>query len=128
MTVASSETLPRVVRFLDTVDAPDSQCPHCGATGRYILRFQVADGRTLGAMRGCAKLFPASRIATEELRLRNKLGDYAKRGWSLNAADAKALQAIDAFYAGTLDEASALREVDYAKSSNSARRRARYGR
>ena len=40
-------SFPRIVRFYETHDAPDSQCPHCGATGRYILTFQVEDGRRL---------------------------------------------------------------------------------
>lgn len=62
MTVGS---LPRIVRFLEPVDAPGSQCPHCGAEGRYIERFVVEDGRTLGAMRGwrpCRRLRPSFRV------------------------------------------------------------------
>lgn len=115
---------PRIVRFLETIDAPDSECPHCGARGRFILTFVVEDGRQLAAMRGCAKLFPVSRIATEELRLRKKQTDYIKKGWNgLNRADTEALAAIDSFYAGVMDERSALSRVAEAKYINTARYR-----
>ena len=122
---APSAPLPQIVRFFETLDAPDSQCPHCGATGRFILRFQVADGRQLGAMRGCVKLFPVSRAAREELRLRGKLADYSKRGWQLNRRDSEALAALDAFFAGDVSEAHALGIVAGAKLANSARYRRR---
>jgi hypothetical protein len=115
-------SLPRIVRFLGTDDAPGSSCPHCGAEGRYILRFVLEDGRHAGAMRGCVQLFPVSRIATEELRLRTKLADYQKRGWNgLNRRDVEALNAIESFYAGTCDERSALSVIDGAKRANTAR-------
>jgi hypothetical protein len=117
------DELPRIVRFLGTDDAPDSSCPHCGATGRYIHRFMVDDGRTLAAMSGCVKLFPCSRIATEEARLRKKLEERTRRGWKLGWSDRNALDACDRFYAGTLDERSALRTIDLAKRSNQARYR-----
>lgn len=113
--------LPRIVRFLGTDDSPDSACPHCGATGRYIHRFIVDDGRTLAAMSGCVKLFPCSRIAIEEQRLRKKLEDRAKRGWLLGRADQDALGAIDLFYAGVLDERTALERVNSAKRYNQSR-------
>jgi len=117
---------PRIVRFLETLDAGEgATCPHCGATGRYILRFMTEDGRELGAMRGCAKLFPVSRIAVEELRLRTKLADYEKQGWSLNKRDSEALDAIDGFYAGMIGERAALAIVDRAKRANTMRYRGR---
>ncbi len=115
--------LPRIVRFLETSDCPDSSCPHCGATGRFILRFQVDDGRTLGAMRGCAKLFPVSRVAIEELRLREKAAKYAKLGWRLNRVDSLAVDYIESFYAGTATEREALYAVDAAKAYNTRGRR-----
>lgn len=115
--------LPRIVRFIGTDDAPDSECPHCGATGRYIHRFVVEDGRTLAAMSGCVKLFPSSRIAHEEARLRKKLDERKRKGWKLNWSDSRALEAIEQFYAGAIDERSALRAVDSAKRSNQARYR-----
>ena len=123
MTVAS---LPRIVHFLETSDSPGAQCPHCGAEGRWILRFVVEDGRTLAAMRGCAKLFPVSRVATEELRLQTKLASYKKRfgaSATLNRRDSEALAAIEAFYAGHWDERSVLSIIDGAKRANQARYR-----
>lgn len=119
-------SFPRIVRFIGTDDCPGSSCPHCGAEGRFILRFQVDDGRQLAAMRGCAKLFPVCRVATEELRLRTKLADYAKRGWNgLNRRDSEALAAIEEFYAGSRDERSTLSVVDGAKAANTAKSRGR---
>lgn len=121
---APISTLPRIVRFLETQDCPGASCPHCGATGRYILRFVVADGRTLGAMRGCVQLFPVSQIAHEEKRLTDKLKRYKKNGWNgLNRADSAALDAIEAFYAGTGTEQQALCLVSVAKKSNALRHR-----
>lgn len=119
------QSLPRIIRFLDTTDAPDSCCPHCGATGRYIHRFVVEDGRHLAAMSGCVKLFPVSPVALEEARLRKKAADYAKRGRKLNRADSDALDAIDGFYAGTVEERRALDMVRWAKQANTAKYRGR---
>jgi len=116
--------LPRIVRFIGTDDCEGASCPHCGATGRYIHRFQVADGRTLAAMSGCVKLFPVSPVAVEEARLRKKLADYKARGWNgLNRVDTQALDAIEQFYAGVVDERTAMRFAVSAKRSNAMRYR-----
>lgn len=107
----SDTPLPTIVRFLGTVDAgAGASCPHCGATGRYIVRFQVRDGRSLGAMRGCARLFPVSALAREHERLVAKAERYAKQRppWKLNRGDQEALEAIEAAIAGQLDESTAL--------------------
>lgn len=117
------QPLPRIVRFLGTDDSPDSECPHCGSKGRFIHSFLVDDGRRLAAMSGCVKLFPCARIATEEARLRKKEADFKKRGWKLNGSDQRALEAVDQFYAGLIDERAALRTVDLAKRSNQSRYR-----
>lgn len=117
---------PRIVRFTGRHDMPDSSCPHCGATGRWIHTFVVDDGRHLAAMSGCVKLFPVSRIATEEARLRQKLERYQKSfgaGARLNQRDTEALNAIDSFYAGIGDERSVLSIIDSAKRANQARYR-----
>ena len=116
--MSQMQALPRIVRFLGTDDSPESSCPHCGATGRYILRFIVEDGRTLAAMRGCAKLLPQSRIAGEELRLRKKAADRTRNGWKLSRRDEEALAACDRFYAGELTEQHALQIIDSAKHFN----------
>lgn len=119
--------LPRIVRFLETIDAPDSQCPHCGANGRYILRFVVEGGATRMAMRGCAKLFPVSQIANEELRLIDKeTKNRTTYGRGLGKNDQSALDAIEAFYAGHCTEAQALAIVRQAKQANVIARQRRY--
>lgn len=121
-----SQPFPKIVRFLETEDSPGAQCPHCGATGRYIHRFVVEGGRTLAAMSGCVKLFPVSRVAVEEARLRKKLEGYRKNyGASarLNRRDTEALESIEAFYRGDGDERGVLAIVDGAKRANSARYR-----
>ena len=126
MNQPSTQQLPRIVRFLGTDDAPGSCCPHCGAEGRYTIRFVLEDGRHGGAMRGCVQLFPVSRVAIEELRLRDKLASYVKRfgqSATLNRRDTEALDACDAFYAGTRDERSTLSIIDGAKRANQARYR-----
>lgn len=125
MSAAAVMSLPRIVRFLETSDCPDSACPHCGASGRYILSFQVEDGRTLAAMRGCAKLFPVSQVAVEHLRLMTKAARLAKNGWKLNRRDSEAVDACEAFFAGTMSERSALSIISGAKSANAARYRSR---
>lgn len=115
--------LPRIVRFLGTDDSPDSECPHCGARGRFIHSFIVEDGRRLAAMSGCVKLFPVSRVALEEQRLRKKAADRAKKGWVLNRDDRRALDAIERYFAGELEERYALSLVDSAKANNVNRAR-----
>lgn len=119
MTVAS---LPRIISVIETRDCPDSECPHCGARGRWIISFRTADGRTLSAMRGCFKLFPQSPLVREEERLRAKASSFGGR---LNRLDDEALAAIEACAAGYLDEHSAIRRVESAKRANSARYRSR---
>lgn len=118
-------TFPRIIRFLGTDDCPDSSCPHCGCTGRYITRFVVEDGRTLGAMRGCLALFPVSPVAQEEQRLIKKQERLAKNGWKLNRADRAAMDAIAQFHAGGISEWQALRECQDARRSASLRLRER---
>lgn len=82
----------------------------------------------MGAMRGCVQLFPCSRVAHEELRLRQKLESLQKRfgmAATLNRRDTEAMDAIDEFYAGTRDERSTLCVIDGAKRANQARYRGR---
>lgn len=119
--LATTVRLPRIVRFLGVDDAPGASCPHCGAEGRYILRFQVEDGRSLGAMRGCAKLFPASQVAHEHLRLTQKAERYAKLGWKPNRADSEAMDACERFFAREVSESYALGVIKSAKRANQMR-------
>lgn len=100
--------LPRIVRFLGTDDhgpGGSTSCPHCGATGRYVIRFQVEDGRELGAMRGCVKLFPVTELARHHEYFMAKQARYAAQRppWELNACDAEALRGIEDAIAGKVD-------------------------
>jgi len=83
-------------------------------------------GKTAAAMSGCVKLFPVSRVAIEEARLKKKLEGYVKQygaSAKLNRRDTEALDAIEAFYDGVRDERSVLAIVDGAKKANAARYR-----
>lgn len=88
---------PRIVAFLGTDDyGPGcASCPHCGATGRYIVRFRVEDGRHLGAMRGCLRLFPVTPLAQEHGRLLDKQKRMESQGWKLSRRAAEALAAVE---------------------------------
>lgn len=92
--------LPRIVKFLGIDDhgpGGSTSCPHCGATGRYVIRFQVEDGRQLGAMRGCIKLFPVTELARQHEYLVAKKARYAAQRppWQLSERDRDALQRIE---------------------------------
>lgn len=123
---AGATKLPRIVRFFGTVE--NDNCPHCGATGKYVHRFATDDGRHLGAMSGCVRLFPVSPVAQEHMRIAKKATDAAKFGRQLNRWDLAALEAIESFYAGTMSESDAIRRVQQEKSAASAWRQARYRR
>lgn len=129
----AAEALPRIVRFLGTSDAggADAFCPHCGATGRYVHTFQCEDGSTRGAMSGCIQLFPVHPIASAALRLearqlglRQRFGLTAK----LNSWDQQIREAIDEFYAGTMDERTALYRIRCAEQAKQNYRGARIRR
>lgn len=104
-------SLPRIVRFLGTDDSPGAACPHCGAEGRWVHRFEVEGGRTLGAMSGCVKLFPIAPVALVALELDARVRDYHKRGWQISGWLAQALNEVDAYYRGERTEDSVCREV-----------------
>lgn len=114
-----TERLPTIVRFFEPIRSEPGQaeCPHCGARGATIHRFQVEDGRQLGAMSGCVKLFPLSPIANEDLRLRTKVAGYARQGRRLSSWDLEKRAAIDAFYEGAIDLAAATARIATANAS-----------
>lgn len=127
-------SLPRIVRFLGTSDAGPladgggTVCPHCGAEGRYVHAFECEDGSRRGAMSGCVKLFPVSPIAEIDMRLHERERDLRKRFGptaKLNSWDAQIRDALDAFYAGTLDERSALMRAQVAEQAKRNWRRTR---
>lgn len=120
-------TAPRIVRFTGKTDAGEfgaASCPCCGAPGRYVYSFQLADqpNREFGAMAGCLKKrFTVAPIAWEEQRLREKARSFEKKGWKLNSVDRAALRAIESFYAGDIAEHYAMATVEAAKAENMAR-------
>jgi hypothetical protein len=131
--MAAIASLPRIVRFLGTSDAggPDAVCPHCGATGRYVHSFECEDGSTRGAMSGCIQLFPVHPIASAALRLSDRERDLRERFGrtaKLNSWDQQIREAIDAFYAGTMDERAAMYQIQCAEQAKRNYRRSRWGR
>lgn len=124
MPVLSS--LPKITRFLGTSDAGSPRdgggtvCPHCGAEGRYVHSFECEDGSRRGAMSGCIKLFPVHPIAQVDLTLNEKERDLVKRfgkGATLNTWDKQIRGAIDAFYAGTMNEYQAIGIINGARQA-----------
>lgn len=112
--------LPRIVRFFPSSYAPDSTCPHCGARGALVHRFEVEGGARMGAMSGCVQLFPVAPVAAADLKLQTKEREYARRGFNMPSWDREKREAIDAFYAGTLDERATLDRVRAAESKAKA--------
>jgi hypothetical protein len=104
-------SLPRIMRYLDSVSSEGSQCPHCGADGRTIHRFVCEDGTTRGAMSGCVKLYPISPLAREAMTLDRKIKGYVKRGLNLASWDQDKATALGEFYAGFITEAQALAAI-----------------
>lgn len=126
MTQARAQ-LPRIIRFLGTSDSPGSCCAHCGCEGRWVHSFVVEGGVQRSAMSGCVKLFPISPIAAAHLDVEKRIADRAKKGWQPSSWDVRALDAIEAFYAGTMSEHEALNVVARERRSASLYRRARFG-
>lgn len=128
---------PKVIQFLGITDGgpcddgPTAMCPHCGADGRYIHWFVTDDGHTRGAMAGCVKLFPVSPIAAAHQKLVEKEADLMKRfgrDAHLNSWDTKKMQTIEAFYAGEITEADALRTISYQTAAATSWRRSKGSR
>jgi hypothetical protein len=107
---ATQTSLPTIARFDGVMDSGEFgavNCPHCDAKGRYIYKFTTTDGRHLGAMAGCVKLYPVSPIAGEQKALMDKL----KAKGELNSWDLDKQLTIDQFYRGDIDEDLALRAI-----------------
>lgn len=107
--------LPRIVRFEGVHDSGEygnASCPHCGADGRYVWTFTVEDGRTLGAMSGCLKLYPVSPLAEEHKRIIERQKQRAKRDGKLASWDVAKLEAIAAVASGEMDENTGLAIVE----------------
>lgn len=125
MTTTTKTGLPRIVRFDETTDSGEfgnATCPHCGALGRYTHWFLGEDGKRHGAMSGCIKLFPISRIAEEHKKISEKQrqNKNSRRPKSLNNWDTKKLNAIERYYDGKLTEGQCLAWIDDENRSRDA--------
>jgi hypothetical protein len=122
---APAPALPRIVRFLGTDDhgPGGGTCPHCGATGRYVVRFQVEDGRQLGAMRGCVRLYPVTELARQHGHLLEKQSRYAAKRppWKLNARDTEALRWLEDAIVGRADPQHAVTIAQSARRAASVK-------
>ena len=115
-------SLPTITQFLYITDAGPSDdgqgstvCPHCGSPGRYVHHFIVEGGEHRAAMSGCVKLFPVHPIALRHQKLEDKQRKLTQQygpDAHLNSWDAKIMEAIEGFYAGTLTEQDAYRVID----------------
>lgn len=106
--------LPKIIAIKGTFDSGEygaTVCPHCDAKGRYVTTFVCEDGTTRGAMAGCIKLFPISKLAAEQQKILARQKDREAKGWKLASWDVKKLEAIEAVIAGSMTEAAALEVV-----------------
>jgi hypothetical protein len=129
--------LSPIVKLIGIDDAGEfgaAVCPCCGALGRYTYVFQSQDGETHGAMRGCFGKYPKHRFLEESQRIAEKVKDNEelarRRGKAQNLAswDVEIVEAIDAFLAGTISEATADEQIHAAKRRKATWCRKRYGR
>ena len=117
-------TFPKVVEVEGIEDAClDAHCPHCGAMGRYIVRFVTESGAHMGAMRGCFQLFPKSKYAlrTQKLLDKERTSRFGLASW-----DKKVLEAVRSLpELGEVQVDRLISEADLAKHNYIA---GRYGR
>jgi hypothetical protein len=107
--IKASIKLPAVLAITEVIDAGpcdggygSAQCPHCGAEGRYVIKFLCEDGVQRGAMQGCFKLFPGStspvaRIIGEAFKRQRDLkpGQKLATWWADMIAACEALKTAD---------------------------------
>ena len=114
---------PKIVEYITMIDGgpcddgPTSVCPHCGSDGRYVHYFKCEDGGEYGAMSGCIKLFPVSPVVSEHMKIADKARELKAKGWKLNSWQTAILEAIQAFYAGTVDEAETMKVITRQKNA-----------
>lgn len=125
---AALQSLPKIVRFISVADGGEgAECPHCGARGRYVHRFELETGVIAGAMSGCVQLFPIAPIALVEQRLALRAQRYAKNGWSVTKADQEIMGIVGTFRAGEVDQSEALRRIANIERRVAMHRRAKGG-
>lgn len=115
--------LPRIVRFLGTDDAGEdrtAKCPHCGAKGRYIHHFITEDGRQRGAMAHCFRQFPIHPFAKIAADLEEKERKVRQSSRALARWDQRVLEALDAYYAGSMCEDGVYDAINRARAAKRA--------
>lgn len=116
--VKPTQTLPEIIAITGMRDFGPSDgegstnCPHCGARGRYVWSFICADGSRRGAMRGCIQLFPqavgSSRYAKLIQEAFDRRGKAAEEGKKLASWWQEMIDAAEAFGAAQLPDHPAI--------------------
>lgn len=107
-TITPTSTLPKILAIVDCEDHgpcdpdPSAYCPHCGAGGRYILRFICEDGKVHGAMKGCIQLYPRHALTSKVESVFAKQRSYAKKHYELPSWDKAVIEACHALGAGQI--------------------------
>jgi len=112
--MALKETLPTIIYIEakhDFGEGGATNCPHCGAKGRYVYRFRCDDGTTREAMSGCIRLFSWSSLVSEHQRIIDK----ETSGRKLASWDREMLDAIEQCARGDIPEWQALNIIGGAK-------------
>lgn len=107
-TLTPTSTLPKIIAIVDCEDHgpcdpdPSAYCPHCGAGGRYILRFICEDGKVHGAMKGCIQLYPRHQFTSKVEAVFAKERQYRKNKWNLPSWDQNIINACHSLGAGQI--------------------------
>lgn len=73
-------------KFIGVVDCGAASCPHCGAEGRYIYKWEH-NGKVHSAMQGCYKMLTGKLEKGESARYFEILAEKQAKGKTLNGWD-----------------------------------------
>lgn len=73
-------------KFIGVIDCGNASCPHCGAEGRYIYKWEE-NGKTKSAMAGCYKALTGKLEKGEDTRYFEILAEKQTKGKELNGWD-----------------------------------------
>lgn len=115
------ENLSPVYHLIREEDRGVTNCPHCGARGRYVRTFICEDGTTKEAMRGCYQKWPKSELMPVLVaESRNRAEKATLRGKIVASWDRLTLEADEKFRLGHITFDQLRQEV----SDQGARRNA----
>lgn len=77
----------------DTGPESGARCPHCGADGRYIYRWEY-EGKIYGAMAGCYKMLTGTIEKGEKERYIELIAQKQSRNKELNSWDKSILRML----------------------------------